>query len=275
MSAPGSANIPAQPPIFDRIEAAPQSAGNTPRGLTQAIDSTDWRATVNGTQTCSVVGCARTGPLTRAMCKTHYARYRRHGYAGSATIKQRSWDGLICEAPDCMRRPAASGVCLLHYKRLRRNGTFGLYESESITRYMAARSFTVAASASRPGLGACIEWRGSRLSNGYGAIRVRSHHNQLAHRVAFHLAYGEIPEGAVIDHLCRNRACVNPAHLEAVSNEENLRRGLGYRLRNGMDSSCIHGHEYTPENTYRNPNKPSDIRCRECARARDRKRKSA
>lgn len=71
----------------------------------------------------------------------------------------------------------------------------------------------------------------------------------------------------VIDHLCRVRLCVNPSHLEAVTNLENLRRGAGYGLQNGMRSKCINGHRYTPKNTYTAPD--GGIRCRACARNRD------
>lgn len=174
----------------------------------------------------------------------------------------------LCSVSDCERTHQASGFCLMHYKRIRRNGHTGLRKPQPIADYMAERQRVAAAPESRPGLGACIEWIGTRYNNGYGAVGIRTHHKQLAHRLAYELANGPIPEGMVVDHLCRNRACVNASHLEIVTNEENLRRGLGFRLRNGMDAKCIHGHDYTPENTYINPNDPSDRRCRTCARLR-------
>jgi hypothetical protein len=68
--------------------------------------------------------------------------------------------------------------------------------------------------------------------------------------VAYELAIGPIPEGLTIDHLCRNRGCVNPAHLEAVTNRTNLLRGDGIAALNARKTHCKRGHEFTPENTY-------------------------
>lgn len=124
----------------------------------------------------------------------------------------------------------------------------------------------------RPGLGRCWIWMRSTFRSGYGAFHPKHGQTVLAHRYSWELQVGPIPDGHVLDHLCRNRACVNPAHLEPVSNTENLRRGKGYRLRNGMDDSCINGHAYTPDNTYINPNDNTDMRCRACSRDRDRRR---
>ena len=179
-----------------------------------------------------------------------------------------------CSVEDCGRSVAANGWCDLHYKRVRRNGHTELRVKQTLADYMAERTRVSGPSPERPGLGPCHVWTGTKFLTGYGAVGLRTHHKALAHGMAYTLARGEIPDGSVIDHLCRNRACVNPEHLEVVSNEENLRRGKGYRLRNGMDSACLHGHEYTPENTYINPNDPQDIRCRTCSRIRDRKRAS-
>ena len=122
--------------------------------------------------------------------------------------------------------------------------------------------------ADRPGLGRCWVWVAGKTAQGYGGFHPSKGSMELAHRWAYRVARGPIPDGHVIDHLCRNRACVNPDHLEPVSNEENLRRGAGYALRNGMRDECINGHRYTPENTYSDPR--GGIRCRECARQRDR-----
>jgi len=113
----------------------------------------------------------------------------------------------------------------------------------------------------------CWEWTAGRQGQGYGAFHPTKQTSVLAHRYAYELAYGPIPEGMVIDHLCRNRACVNVVHLEVVTNEENLRRGLGYALQNGMRDHCRNGHLYDEANTYTDPK--GGVRCRTCARTRD------
>lgn len=111
----------------------------------------------------------------------------------------------------------------------------------------------------------CFLWLGT-LVNGYGRMMVGGTH-YLAHRMAYELKHGPIPDDLVIDHLCRVRCCVNPDHLEPVSNFENIARGFGIGVKNAEKMSCKHGHPYTPENTYWRPNgKGRD--CKQCIDAR-------
>lgn len=74
----------------------------------------------------------------------------------------------------------------------------------------------------------CWEWQGLKNAKGYGELFVEKKHLK-AHRVAYELLVGPIPEGLTIDHLCRNTGCVNPEHLEPVTNQENRRRAVAHR----------------------------------------------
>ena len=94
---------------------------------------------------------------------------------------------------------------------------------------------------------ACWEWTGA-TSGGYGYLRQRGI-NHLAHRLIYELLVGPIPDGLVIDHLCRNRSCVNPGHLEPVAFQENVLRGTGVTAENAAKTHCKHGHEFTAANT--------------------------
>lgn len=102
----------------------------------------------------------------------------------------------------------------------------------------------------------CHEWIGAKSSGGYGQLSIDGRRHYV-HRLAYELANGKIPAGLVIDHLCRNRACINPGHLETVTNEENVRRG-------SVRTECLRGHEYNASNTYVRRN--GWRVCRVCAR---------
>lgn len=106
----------------------------------------------------------------------------------------------------------------------------------------------------------CWIWTACTHQFGYGEFRFRGKCAR-AHRVAYELLVGPIPEGLTIDHLCRVRNCVNPAHLEPVTFAENVRRGAA------AITHCPHGHEYTEANTLHQRGRRN---CRTCRRARKR-----
>jgi hypothetical protein len=103
---------------------------------------------------------------------------------------------------------------------------------------------------------------------GYGRTRFGGKSMQ-AHRVAWQLTNGPVPLGLVLDHLCRNRGCCNPAHLEPVTNEENLMRGDGLPARNSRLSLCRNGHPFD-KIKYRKDGRVERL-CTICQRAHDAK----
>lgn len=90
----------------------------------------------------------------------------------------------------------------------------------------------------------CWLWLGVLNDRGYGQIGIRKQCRR-AHRVVYELHRGPIPEGLQIDHLCKTRCCVNPDHLEAVTQYENNMRSESIVARNARKTKCIRGHEIT------------------------------
>ena len=99
----------------------------------------------------------------------------------------------------------------------------------------------------------CWEWRGYRNQKGYGMFHpYQFRGNVFAHRWSYEKYVGDIPIGMVLDHLCENKSCANPEHLEPVTNAESLRRGrVGQKNaeRHRSKTHCRNGHEYSEENT--------------------------
>lgn len=93
----------------------------------------------------------------------------------------------------------------------------------------------------------CWRWTGTVQNVGYGTMKIFGGY-ALAHRLAYELFVGPIPDGLVIDHLCRVRLCVNPAHLEPVTYQENILRGRGLAAQNAAKTHCPQGHSLSGDN---------------------------
>jgi hypothetical protein len=110
----------------------------------------------------------------------------------------------------------------------------------------------------------CWEWTAHLNYKGYGKVSLHGACKSV-HRVMYQLLVGPIPDGLDLDHLCRNRACGNPDHLEPVPKRTNILRGQGLAAKNARKTHCKHGHEFTTENTRITP--IGHRECRTCAKA--------
>jgi hypothetical protein len=152
------------------------------------------------------------------------------------------------------------------YKRQYKTGAFPKREKTQEERFWAMVDRS-------GGPGACWPWTGFRMANGYAQFGLggRTAGLMLVHRFAYQLTHGSIPKGLTIDHLCRTRACVNVAHLEAVTQQVNNHRSPDTRFRvNGAKTHCPRGHPYDEANTIVRKDKRNRL-CRECGRAASRR----
>jgi hypothetical protein len=151
------------------------------------------------------------------ICRSCYDALRRQGTVGRLAT---------CSAPGCSGRVAARGVCDRHYRRLLRRGTTELRTVEERLKKGTSR---------QPD--GCWLWTGLKASGGYGRIKIDGTHQQV-HRVAYEMHIGPIPDGLQLDHLCRNKACVNPDHLEPVTQRENILRSDNMAARWARRTEC-------------------------------------
>lgn len=139
-----------------------------------------------------------------------------------------------CSAEGRMRR----GLCSVHYRRLCAAGLPPRSRPTPSERFWAKVAE----------VGDCWEWQGDR-NHGYGRFTDAGRRLVQAHRFAYEDMVGQIPAGLQLDHLCKNRACVNPFHLEPVTARVNTRRSESFAGRNGRKTHCPQGHLYDDINT--------------------------
>jgi hypothetical protein len=174
---------------------------------------------------CSVEGCDREVSVpSKGWCARHYQRWRIHG---DPTFSLRDRDqGATCSVEGCGRRPRAKRLCASHY---RKTLTPPPPTEEAKARRRKFFWDNIDQASSSEG---CWLWQRKLGRNGYG--QMRGYAGQIsAHRFAYEVLMGPIPEGMQLDHLCRNRACCNPEHLEPVTGRENRLRGDTLRPNNG------------------------------------------
>ena len=164
----------------------------------------------------------------------------------------------VCSIEGCGGAVYGHGWCSKHYQRWRRNGDpmgqhEGLQGKSPLERFMRRRSIDS---------NGCWLIAGRGTPAGYQSLHIDGR-LVYAHRWAYEHFVGPIPDGMMIDHLCRVPRCANPEHLEPVTNAENVRRGLAAKRH----THCCRGHEFTPENTYIAP--AGFQVCRACGRIRD------
>ncbi len=168
----------------------------------------------------------------------------------------------VCTVANCTRPQRARGWCSPHWSAWKRNGD---PEVRQRLPYLNDPIGTIELFLDRSGGSeSCWLWSGPISPEGYGRV---GGNRLYVHRVAYEYWVGPIQDGFELDHLCRNRACGNPAHLEAVSHRVNVIRGISPFATFATATECKRGHPKTPANTYVRPDGRGSM-CRPCQKLR-------
>lgn len=201
------------------------------------------------TVTCKVEGCDRE-VHAKELCGKHYRKQWEQGPKNAVEP---------CTVDGCERLSHRRGWCNAHYQRATKYGN----PLSTAPKQSAEDRFWSKVDVA----GVCWEWTAG-TARGYGHFYFEGK-DVGAHRWAWEYLVGPIPPGLELDHLCRNPPCVNPDHLEPVTQRLNVERGAVPRLR-AAKTHCPQGHPYDEVNTYRNPAKPNSRQCRACTRRANR-----
>lgn len=199
-----------------------------------------------GDRTCSVADCDRP-PTARGFCQRHYTKWHRQRkrlglpLGPKPRTLNKGKNKATCSADECDRTAETRGLCGMHYQRLRA----GSAKAGPSHREDAATRFWRYVDRRSPD--ECWPWIGVIQPRGYGIFGMNGK-KVLAHRVAYELAIGPIPDGLQIDHVrargCTRRDCVNPGHLEPVTGQENNLRSTNVSAINAAKTHCPKGHPY-------------------------------
>ena len=170
----------------------------------------------------------------------------------------------FCKVENCGKRVYARKLCACHNWRIRKYGSLDLLGPTTEDKFWAQ--------VDRSDTNGCWIWNGSTTNAGYGRFHHDNRRSMGAHVFSYMLANGPVPDGKVIDHLCRTPLCVNPGHMEPVTERENILRGTSPSAINARATHCKRGHAFSGDNLIlRSDGKHTSRVCRTCMNDKSRR----